>query len=164
MKAQLAVVVLLSLAVVGCKKPAEDRSAIRKAVVEYLASKGMTEKMMDIDVKNVNFRGEEADALVAFRGKGTPDATGFQTSYTLARKGDAWVVKGRKEAGANPHGAGAAGGMSGGMGGGMSGGMGGGAASPHGAPQGEGAITPDRMPPSGGQMKMPPGHPSVPAK
>lgn len=138
------------LAVTGCKKPSQDPGAIRKAVVEYLAAKGMTEKMMDIDVKNVNFHGDEADALVAFRGKGAPDSTGFSTSYILARKGDGWVVKGRKDSGANPHGAGmtAPPGM-------------GGMANPHEASPG-GAITPDRMPPSAGDMKMPPGHPAVP--
>jgi hypothetical protein len=162
-KAQLAAVLLISLAVVGCKKPTEDRSAIRKAVVEYLATKGMTEKMMDIDVKNVNFHGEEADALVAFRGKGAPEASGFQTSYVLGRKGDNWVVKGRKDAGVNPHDGAAGGGMTGGMGGGM-GGMGAGTANPHGGAQGGNTITPDMMPPSGEQMKMPPGHPSVPKK
>lgn len=135
----------------GCKKPSQDPSAIRKAVVEYLAGKGMTEKMMDIDVKNVNFHGDEADALVAFRGKGAPDSSGFSTSYVLARKGDGWVVKGRKDSGMNPHGAG----MS------MPQGMGGGMTNPHGSSSG-GAITPDRMPPSAGDMKMPPGHPAVP--
>ena len=115
----------------------------------------MTEKMMDIDVKNVNFHGDEADALVAFRGKGAPDSSGFSTSYVLARKGDGWVVKGRKDAATNPHG----GGME--MPGGMNGGMGGGTANPHGTSPG-GAITPDMMPPSAGQMKVPPGHPAVP--
>lgn len=151
MKAQLVAILLLSLTITGCKKPAQEPGAIRKAIVDYLAAKGMTEKMMDIDVKNVNFHGDEADALVAFHGKGTPDSSGFSTSYVLARKGSEWVVKGRKDTGENSHGAGMA----------TPPGMGGGAMNPHGGASG-GTITPEMMPPSAGDMKMPPGHPAVP--
>ena len=120
-------------------------------MIEYLASKGMTEQMMDIDVKSVAFHGDEAEAQISFRPKGQPESTGFQAPYLLAKKGGGWTVKGRKSGGASQHGAG-----------GMPQGMGGGTPNPHGAAPGGGTITPDMMPPSGGQMKMPPGHPAVP--
>jgi hypothetical protein len=133
----------------GCKKPTEDRAAIRAAVVEYLAGRGMSDKMMDIDVKNVTFKGENADAQVSFRGKGGADTGGFLIAYSLRFQNGKWTVTGKKMAGmgvGQPH-AGA--------------GMG---ANPHGAAGAGGgaAVTPDRLPPSGGQMKMPPGHPAVP--
>ena len=50
------------------------------------------------------FKGNEADATVAFRAKGADPATGLQMRYTLEQKSGKWVVKDKPEGGVNPHG------------------------------------------------------------
>ncbi len=63
---------------------------------------------MQVDVSSVSFRQNEADAVVSFRPKGSSDASaGMQMQYTLEKKGDRWVVKGKRESGMSPHGGGA---------------------------------------------------------
>jgi hypothetical protein len=121
----------------GCNKSRnlQNPEAVRKGVMEYLGKRaGLDVNSMQIEVSSVNFRENEADALVSIKAKGSNDpASGMQMSYTLERKDDKWVVKGRSGKGAAAgHGEGPA--MPGGAG--AMGGMGGG--------------------------KMPPAHPAVP--
>jgi hypothetical protein len=60
---------------------------------------------MQVDVTSVSFREGEADAVVSFRPKGQADpSAGMQMQYTLEKKGNRWVVKGKRESGASPHG------------------------------------------------------------
>ncbi len=94
---------------------------------------------MDINVVSVAFRGEEADATVAFQPKDGSGSGGMSIRYTLEKKGNRWVVKGK----GSGH-AGGQGGMGSGMGSGPGSGMGSG---------GMGGM--------GGAM--PPGHPAVPS-
>lgn len=64
---------------------------------------------MQVEIASVSFRQNEADAVVSFRPKGSTDAsTGMQMQYTLEKKGGRWVVKGKRESGMSPHGAGGA--------------------------------------------------------
>ncbi len=58
---------------------------------------------MNISISNVAFHNDEADATVGFQMKGD-GGTAMSMNYVLQRKGDKWVVKGRKESGVNPHG------------------------------------------------------------
>ena len=86
----------------------ETKEAVRQGVVDHLSSRtGLSVASMQIDVLSVDFRGKEADTTVSFRPKGGGE--GMQMKYTLERKGDRWVVKGRagSESG-NPHGSAAA--------------------------------------------------------
>ena len=67
---------------------------------------------MKIEVSSVSFRGNEADALISFTPKGMESSAGMQMRYTLEKKGNEWVVKGRADSGghggmapgASPHG------------------------------------------------------------
>lgn len=70
---------------------------MQKAVVEYLAGRsGISVDSMDIEVTSVTFRGNEADAQVSFRAKGSTDASNLmQMKYVLEQKDGKWVVKGR---------------------------------------------------------------------
>jgi hypothetical protein len=90
----------------------QNPEAVRRGVMDYLTKRGSIDvNSMQIDVTSVNFRENEADAVVTFRPKGSTDpASGMQMAYTLERKGDQWVVKGRAggKGGASPHGAGQA--------------------------------------------------------
>lgn len=100
---------------VACGGPPQTTEAVRQGVIEYLAKRSdMVVASMDIDIASVSFRKNEADAVVSFRPKGAPSG-GMQMSYTLERQGKQWVVKSKKESGANPHGSGAAPGGPGGQ-------------------------------------------------
>ncbi len=97
------------LALGGCNRGVENKEAVRQAVVDYLAKRaGLDLNAMQIEVVAVSFRQNEADATVAFRPKGVAGAPGMTMNYTLTRQDNRWVVKGRADTGASPHGAGGA--------------------------------------------------------
>jgi hypothetical protein len=111
----------------GCNKGRnlQNPEAVRKGVMEYLGSHaGLNLNAMDVEVSSVNFRENEADALVSIKAKGSTDpASAMKMPYTLERKDDKWVVKkgagkgaaaGHGEGRGMPGGAGAMGGMGGG--------------------------------------------------
>ncbi len=128
----------LALAPVGCNRGGgiENKEAVRQGVVDYLSSRSnLNVASMNVDVTSVTFKGNEADATVSFAPKGAGGAgQGMSMRYTLERKGNRWVVKGRADSGKNAHG------------------MGG--------PGGEGAMPPmpGQNPPAG---ELPPGHPPM---
>ncbi len=98
----------------GCNRSVENPEAVRTAILDYLSSqKGLNVAAMQVDVTALTFRQNEADATVSFRPKGTSGGSGMTFSYTLEKKGNGWVVKGKTESGGTPHGA--AGQMPGGM-------------------------------------------------
>jgi hypothetical protein len=117
----IAVLGVAALLVCGCNKTQkiQNPEAVRKGVIDYLAKRSSIDvKSMQIDIASVNFRENEADAVVSFKPKGSTDpGSGMQMAYTLERKGDQWVVKGRagSKGGASPHGEMPGGGMPGGM-------------------------------------------------
>ncbi len=90
----------------GCSRSAGGKEAIRQGVIEHLSGRaGLDVKAMQVDVTSVTFRENEADAVVSFRPKGVSDpGAGMQMQYTLEKKGDRWVVKGKRESGTSPHG------------------------------------------------------------
>jgi hypothetical protein len=135
---------LAALILCGCSRNnIDNKEAVRQGVVDYLnqrkGSTGLDMSRMNVEVSDVKFNKDEAAAMVSFVPKDTK-VGGMSMGYVLERKGGKWVVKGRKESGANPHGA------VGGMGGGM--------------PEGMGAPAPAM--PGGGEM--PPGHPPTGSK
>jgi hypothetical protein len=90
----------------GCSRPPQNKEAVREAVVQHLASRsGLDVSSMEVEVASVSFRGNEAEALVSFRAKGSTDpSAAMQMRYALESKGRKWLVKGRSEAGGTPHG------------------------------------------------------------
>ncbi|MBL8176959.1 MAG: hypothetical protein JNK48_19960 [Bryobacterales bacterium] len=98
MPKQLLLTATLLLALVGCSKPpAQDKTSVQKALVDYLAGRsGISVDSMDIEVTSVTFRGNEADAQVTFKAKGSTDASNLmQMKYVLEQKDGKWTVKGR---------------------------------------------------------------------
>lgn len=88
---------------VGCSpKRVDTPEAVRQAVVEYLTGRaGLDLKSMDIQVSSVQFRGDEAEAVVRFRAKGSSDPnSSLELRYTLRREGPRWRVVGRSGSGA----------------------------------------------------------------
>lgn len=128
---------LTLLAIVGCSRDIRNENAIRQGVIDYLANRaGLNVSAMNVNLTSVVYRKDEADATVSFSAKGSAPAGGMSMRYVLERKGDRWVVKGRADSGANPHG------------------------QPGGTnPHGGGMPVPGGADSSGA---MPPGHPAVP--
>src|SRR5262249_10143339 len=94
---------------VACSKDIQNKEALKQAVIEYLDARatqtGLDPKMMEVDVSGMSFEQNQARATVVFRPKGsTEGGAGMTMSYTFDRKGDKWVVRGRQDSGANPHG------------------------------------------------------------
>ena len=136
----------------GCSKDIQNPEAIKQAVSEYLNAKagetGLDMSMMDLQVTSVNFQQDQARATVYFKLK--TGQGGMSMNYALDRKGDKWVVRGRQDSAANPHGAGASLPQ----------------ASPELPPGHPSGANPSGASPQGGEAaapgtQLPPGHPSV---
>jgi len=89
----------------GCNRNVETAEAVRQGVISHLSGRvGLDIGSMDVEVASVAFRGEEADAVVSFRPKGSTDpASVMHMQYTLERQGGRWVVKAKKGAGGGAH-------------------------------------------------------------
>ncbi len=86
-------VLSLALFLFGCAKDINNKEAVKEAVMKRLASvSGLNMAGMDIEVTNVSFQGNTADAQVAFRAKGSSESM-LNMSYKLERKGDEWTIK-----------------------------------------------------------------------
>ena len=100
--------ILAVLLVAGCARNINNKDAVRQGVIDYLTKRreqtGLDMSLMNVDVSNVAFQNNEATATVSFQPK-AGGVGGMSMSYVLERRGDKWVVKGRKESGLNPHGA-----------------------------------------------------------
>lgn len=108
---QLAILGVATLLACGCGRNIQNQEAVRKGVVTYLSQRTSLDiNAMQVDVSSVTFRENEADAVVSFKPKGSTDPNaGMSMSYTLERKGNEWVVKGKAgKSGAPAHGEGMA--------------------------------------------------------
>lgn len=86
-------VLLPAIFLFGCAKDINNKDAVKEAVMKRLtAVSGLNMSGMDVDITNVSFQGNQADAQVAFRVKGSTDSM-LNMSYKLERKGDEWTVK-----------------------------------------------------------------------
>ena len=103
----LTVIALLCCVLTGCNRANQNKEAIRQGVIDYVATK-VNVSAMDVDVTSIAFKGDQADATVAFRAKGAAAGSGLEMRYTLEQKSGKWVVKDKAEAGGSPHGAAAA--------------------------------------------------------
>jgi hypothetical protein len=137
-----------ALLIAGCKRAPENKEAIRQAISEHVTKNaGIDMSQINLEMGDVKFEGNQATAAVSFKPKNSPEQ-GMSMSYTLERRGDQWVVKGR--------GAG-------------HGGTGGGMGSPMGAAPDAGAEKAGEMPaghppvnsPGGAKGDLPAGHPPV---
>ena len=77
----------------GCSRAPKNNEAIRQAVIDHLTNNtGLDVNSMNIDVTSVQYRGDEADAVVSFQPKNMPGG-GMAMNYTLEAKGNKWIVK-----------------------------------------------------------------------
>jgi hypothetical protein len=106
--ALLAIVIAIGAGAAACHK-SNPEEAIRQGVIDYLSKRSnLNMSGMNVEVTSLVLRQHEADAVIAFTAKGANPGQPMSMRYTLERKGDRWVVKDKAEAGASPHGAGAA--------------------------------------------------------
>ncbi|MEX2263303.1 MAG: hypothetical protein WD696_15205 [Bryobacteraceae bacterium] len=90
----------------ACSRSIDTKEAVRQGVVDYLADRSnVNVSAMTVDVRSVSFRGDEADAMVAFTVPGGQGGS-LEMRYVLERKSGKWVVKSKSESGGMPHGAG----------------------------------------------------------
>jgi hypothetical protein len=125
-------VLITSLLLGACKKNIQNEEAVRQGILNYL-SKRQDLGRLDVTVTKMAFRENEVDATAHMQPKDSNvPSSGADFHYTLERKGNEWVVKGR--AMGSGHGAG------------------GGMENPHGG----------GTPPGGMPTPLPPGHPQIP--
>jgi len=144
-----------ALLLAGCSRNIDNGAAVRQGVMDYLrartAQTGLNVDQMDVEVTSVSFQKDEAHAVVNFRPKGVAQG-GMQMNYTLDRKDNQWVVRGRSMNMANPHG------------------VPDGSGSPTLPPDHPSSIAPDALPPGHPSTgappsgALPPGHPPVGSK
>ena len=95
----------------GCARDIQNTEAVRQGVIEYLrartAQTGLDVNLMQVDITSVSFERDQARANVFIRPKTGDGSGGMQIPYVLDRKGAKWVVRGRSDSSANPHGTGA---------------------------------------------------------
>ncbi len=84
----------MALLLAGCSKNIDTQDAVKAGVLKDLAKK-VDVQNMDINVQSVSFRGQEADATVAFSPKGAPAGQSITMKYSLERAGDEWKIKSR---------------------------------------------------------------------
>jgi hypothetical protein len=96
---------LAALLAWGCSKDINNSAAIRQAVVDHLATRqglDLNLASLNVEVTALNMRANDADATVSFVPKS--GGGGMTMRYTFEKSGGKWVVKAKKDTGANPHG------------------------------------------------------------
>jgi hypothetical protein len=146
---------LIALFTISCSRDIQNTDAVKQGVTEYLkasqAKTGLNLDAMQIEVRSVSFERDQARANVYISPKGMQTG-GMQLTYVLARNGNKWVVRGRTESGANPHGNEMQGSPHGGS-------------APQGLPPGHPQVPNGAEPPSGDASgALPAGHPPVGSK
>jgi hypothetical protein len=71
----------------------ESKADVERAIQQYMSTRpGLTSTAMSMEVKQVTFRGEQAEAEVVFRSKDNPQAS-MSMRYVLKRAGgNTWSV------------------------------------------------------------------------
>jgi hypothetical protein len=98
----------LLLLVVGCSRTAETqpKAAIQAAIEAHLQQRqNLVLANMTLEVQDVKFAGDKAEAEVKFRSKQSPNLS-VGVRYLLRRAGDRWQVESSSPSsgmGASPH-------------------------------------------------------------
>ena len=103
---------LMAACLASCGNNINTKQAVRQAVIDHLSSRknlDLDVSAMDVDVASVDFRANEADAVVSIKPRGTSGG-GMQMKYSLEKSGNRWLVKKKAESGVSPHSSGMPGG------------------------------------------------------
>jgi hypothetical protein len=141
---RICAILALIFSLAACNRGIQSNDAVRQGVIDHLAKAGLNVKGMDVTLASVQYNGKQADATVSITPKGGNPSQGMSMKYHLEQQGSQWVVVGRQDTGASPHGAMAPGNM---PPGGANPHAGGGAAPPSGG--GAAMPSPEDLPPAG---------------
>ena len=107
MRFLLAAGVGLAVVLSGCSKSVQSNAAIQAAIERHLQKQqNIAFNNMTLELQNVKYAGDKADADVKFRSKQAPDLA-VSVHYTLQRSGDSWEVvssSSTRGMGGSPHG------------------------------------------------------------
>jgi hypothetical protein len=107
---------ILILCLVACQRGGQNNSeAVRQAVIDRFVQQKMDMSAMDVQVGDVQFNGQQAEADVSVTLKGKSDAPPMKFHYHLERQQNKWVASPPSQAsnhggavdpnaGTNPHG------------------------------------------------------------
>ncbi len=85
----------------ACNRGIENKDAVRQAIIDHLKARNFP---VDVSLTSVTFNGKRADAVVVVTPKGANASQGMTMPYQLEQQGGKWVIVGRGDSGANPHG------------------------------------------------------------
>jgi len=89
---------ILIVCLVGCQHGgANSTEAVRQGVIDRLSKAGYNMSAMDIQVSQVQFNGEQADATIALTAKGQANVPAMTLRYHLEHQNGKWVVTGRPQ-------------------------------------------------------------------
>jgi hypothetical protein len=101
---RLVSLLFIFLVLAGCNRGIQNKDAVRQGVLDYLSKRtDLSMGGMTVDVTNVSFQDNRADAQVTFLPKEGPPGGGMTMRYTLEQKDNSWVVVGKADSGRNPH-------------------------------------------------------------
>jgi hypothetical protein len=109
MRGLVACIVVLALVLAGCSRTGERQSkaAVQAAIEAHLQQRqNLLLANMTLEVQDVKFAGDTAQAEVKFRSKQSPDLA-VDVHYTLHRAGERWQVESSSATtgmGMSPHG------------------------------------------------------------
>ena len=92
---------LLIVSLAACNRGTPNNEALRQAVMERMAQKGVAG--VDVAITSVKMNGNEADVVASITPKGGAPASAMSMPYRLQQQGGKWVVVGTQETG-SPHG------------------------------------------------------------
>jgi hypothetical protein len=103
---RISFILVLTAGLLACGRGTHSNEAVKQAVIDHLTKVGINVAGMDVSITSVQFNGKAADADVSMAPKGNA-AGGMSMKYHLEDESGKWVVKGRPDSGASPHGGGA---------------------------------------------------------
>jgi hypothetical protein len=97
---RLCPLLLLILSLAACNRGAPNNEALRQAVIDRMAQKGVGG--VDVAITSVKMNGSEADVVASITPKGGSPANAMSMPYRVQQQGGKWVVVGTQES--SPHG------------------------------------------------------------
>jgi len=97
---RLSALLLLILSLAACNRGAPNNEALRQAVIDRMAQKGVGG--VDVAITSAKMNGSEADVVASITPKGGTPANAMTMPYRMQQKDGKWVVVGTQEN--SPHG------------------------------------------------------------
>jgi hypothetical protein len=90
-----------SLFFIACQNGQQNKDAVTRGIWDRLSAAGLSTDSMSLDVTQLQFHGNQADADVDVMPKGATHDQAMRIHYTLENRGGKWVVTNRVGMGAH---------------------------------------------------------------